>query len=321
MRSIGRVAFRRIPRLIATMFAVSALAFGLITLIPGDPALVLLGVNDLTPEAIAEVHHKLGLDLPLPLRYANWLGQIAQGDLGYSYHLNQDVTVAVARRLPVSLELMVLALTLSLAMAIPLGVIAAYRAGRLPDRVISGLTFAILSVPGFVMALLLIYLFAVKLRVLPASGWVSLTEDPIRNLRVIILPAFALALGQLAVFTRLLRSEMISTLQEEFIAMARAKGMPTWRILLVHALKPSSFPLVTVVGIQIGVLIGGAVIVETIFSVPGMGSMLYNAILSHDYIMVQGVTLFVAAAYVLANFAVDLVYAALDPRVSRHAGA
>jgi peptide/nickel transport system permease protein len=321
MRSIGRVAFRRIPRLIATMFAVSALAFGLITLIPGDPALVLLGVNDLTPESIAEVHHKLGLDLPLPIRYVNWLTQIAQGDLGYSYHLNQDVTAAVARRLPVSLELMVLALTLSLAMAIPLGVIAAYRAGRLPDKVISALTFGILSVPGFVMALLLIYLFAVKLRVLPASGWVSLTEDPIRNLRVVILPAFALALGQLAVFTRLLRSEMISTLQEEFIAMARAKGMPTWRILLVHALKPSSFPLVTVVGIQIGVLIGGAVIVETIFSVPGMGSMLYNAILSHDYIMVQGVTLFVAAAYVLANFAVDLVYAALDPRVSRHAGA
>lgn len=321
MRSIGRIAFRRIPRLIATMFAVSFLAFGLITLIPGDPALVLLGVNDLTPESIAEVHHKLGLDLPLPIRYLNWLGQIAQGDLGFSYHLNQDVTAAVARRLPVSLELMVLALTLSLAMAIPLGVIAAYRAGRLPDRVISALTFGILSVPGFVMALLLIYLFAVKLRVLPASGWVSLTDDPIRNLRVVILPAFALALGQLAVFTRLLRSEMISTLQEEFIAMARAKGMPTWRILLVHALKPSSFPLVTVVGIQIGVLIGGAVIVETIFSVPGMGSMLYNAILSHDYIMVQGVTLFVAAAYVLANFAVDLVYAALDPRVSRHAGA
>src|SRR5712692_10146224 len=137
MRSIGRVAFRRIPRLIATMFAVSFLAFGLITLIPGDPALVLLGVNELTPESIAEVHHKLGLDLPLPVRYANWLGQIAQGDLGFSYHLNQDVTAAVARRLPVSLELMVLALTLSLAMAVPLGVIAAYRAGRLPDRVIS----------------------------------------------------------------------------------------------------------------------------------------------------------------------------------------
>jgi peptide/nickel transport system permease protein len=321
MRQVGRIAFRRIPRLIATMFAVSALAFGLITLIPGDPALVLLGVNDLTPEAIAEVHHKLGLDLPLPVRYANWLAQIAQGDLGFSYHLNQDVTTAVARRLPVSLELMVLALTLSLAMAIPLGVIAAYRAGRAPDRVISAVTFGILSVPGFVMALLLIYFFAVRLRVLPASGWVSLTEDPIRNLRVVILPAFALALGQLAVFTRLLRSEMISTLQEEYIAMARAKGMPTWRILLVHALKPSSFPLVTVVGIQIGVLIGGAVIVETIFSVPGMGSMLYNAILSHDYIMVQGVTLFVAAAYVLANFLVDLVYAALDPRISRHAGA
>jgi peptide/nickel transport system permease protein len=321
MRHVGRVAFRRIPRLIATMFAVSALAFGLITLIPGDPALVLLGVNDLTPDAIAEVHHKLGLDLPLPVRYANWLAQIAQGDLGFSYHLNQDVTSAVARRLPVSLELMILALTLSLAMAIPLGVFAAYRAGRAPDRVISAVTFGILSVPGFVMALLLIYFFAVRLRVLPASGWVSLTEDPIRNLRVVILPAFALALGQLAVFTRLLRSEMISTLQEEYIAMARAKGMPTWRILLVHALKPSSFPLVTVVGIQIGVLIGGAVIVETIFSVPGMGSMLYNAILSHDYIMVQGVTLFVAAAYVLANFLVDLVYAALDPRISRHAGA
>jgi peptide/nickel transport system permease protein len=316
---VARVAARRIPRLIATMFAVSTFAFLLITLIPGDPALLLLNVNDLTPESIAEVHRKLGLDLPLPLRYANWLGEVMRGNLGYSYHLNQDVSAAMLRRLPVSLELMVLALTLSLAMAIPLGVFAAYRVGRLPDRIISAATFGILAVPGFVMALLLIYTFAVRLHVLPASGWTPLAEDPIRNLRVVILPALALALGQLAVFTRLVRSEMISTLQEEFIAMARAKGIPTLRILLVHALRPSSFPLVTVVGIQIGVLIGGTVIVETIFAVPGMGSLLYNAILSHDYIMVQGLTLFVAAGYVLANFAVDLVYAALDPRIRRHA--
>jgi peptide/nickel transport system permease protein len=319
MAEIVNLGVRRIPRLLLTIFAVSTVTFVLITLIPGDPAVLILGANNLTTDSIQALDHKLGVDQPLPIRYGQWLLQVARGDLGYSYLLNDSVGNEIVHHLPASVELMALALLIALALAIPLGILAAYRSGEATDRAISILTFSLLAVPGFVMALLLILLTAVKLRILPATGWVNLFDDPLLNLRSALLPAASLALPQLAVFTRLLRSEMISTLQEEFVAMARAKGVPTARILLVHALKPSSFSLVTVVGIQVGVLMSGTVIVESIFAIPGIGSLLLNGISSHDYQLVPGLTLFIAAVFVTVNFIVDMIYLALDPRIRTRA--
>jgi peptide/nickel transport system permease protein len=210
-----------------------------------------------------------------------------------------------------------MAVVLALAVAIPLGTLSAYKAGSTVDRAITGTSFGLLSVPSFLMAILLILVFAETLGWLPATGWTRLTNDPVENLRGAILPALALAIGEMAVYTRLLRADMISTLQQDSITMARAKGLPPSRILFRHALRPSSFSLITVVGLQIGAIISGAVLVETIFAVPGVGRLLVDSILQRDLIMVQGIALVVAASFVIVNLLVDVVYMLLDPRI-RH---
>src|SRR5229473_2012664 len=227
------------------------------------------------------------------------------------------VLQAVAERLPVSIELMILAEITGLAIGVPLAVACAVRSGNAFDRFMTGTAFGMLSVPAFLAAILLIYLFAVELRWLPATGYIPFEEDPIGNLRFFVLPALTLALGEWPVLMRVLRSDMIATLQEDYIAMARAKGLKPSRILLVHALKPSSLTLVTVTGINIGRLIGGTVIVESIFALPGIGRLLIGAINTRDLVILQGVVLFVAVGFVLLNFAVDMLYAVLDPRI-RH---
>jgi peptide/nickel transport system permease protein len=224
---------------------------------------------------------------------------------------------AIGARLPVSLELMLMAEIAGLLIAIPLGILCAVRQGSGFDRLMAGSAFGMLSVPAFLWAILLIYLFAVRLHVLPATGWVPFAEDPIGNLRSFVLPALTLALGEWPVLMRVLRSDMIATLQEDYILMAKAKGLKTARILFVHALKPSSLTLVTLAGINIARLIGGAVVIETIFALPGIGRLLVGAIYARDFIIMQGVVLFVALGFVLLNFTADLLYAVLDPRV-RH---
>jgi peptide/nickel transport system permease protein len=210
-----------------------------------------------------------------------------------------------------------MALVLALAVAIPLGTWSAYKAGSTTDRSITGATFGLLAVPNFMMAILLILVFAETLGWLPATGWTRLTDDPLENLRSALLPALSLAIGELAVFTRLLRSDMISTLQQDSITMARAKGISPARILFRHALRPSSFSLMTVVGIQVGAIISGSVIVETLFAVPGVGRLLVDSILQRDLQVVQGVALVVAASFVVINGVVDVFYSLLDPRI-RH---
>jgi peptide/nickel transport system permease protein len=227
------------------------------------------------------------------------------------------VIAAIAERLPVSIELMVLAQGGALSVAIPLAVLCAVHQGGRFDRFVTGAAFASLSVPSMLSAILLIWLVAVKLEWLPATGYVPLAEDPIGNIRAFVLPALTLASGEWPVLMRVLRSDMISTLQEDYIAMARAKGLKPARILLVHALKPSSLTLVTVTGINIARLLGGAVIVEYIFAVPGIGRLLIGSIFTRDLVLLQGVVLFVGAGFVLVNLCVDLLYAVLDPRI-RH---
>jgi peptide/nickel transport system permease protein len=312
---LGFVA-RRLLYLVPVLLAVSLLTFLIASLLPGDLAYVILG-DQATPEKVAALRADMGLDQPIWWRYLSWLGNVLQGDFGRSFRTGQTVLQAVAERLPVSIELILLAQLGALAIGIPLAIACAVRSGSAFDRFMTGSAFSMLSVPAFLSAILLIYLFAVELRWLPATGYVPFNEDPVGNLRCFVLPALTLALGEWPVLMRVLRSDMIATLQEDYIAMARAKGLKPSRILLVHALKPSSLTLVTVTGINIGRLIGGTVIVESIFALPGIGRLLLGAIFTRDLVILQGVVLFVAIGYVLINFIVDMLYAVLDPRI-RH---
>jgi peptide/nickel transport system permease protein len=312
---LGFVA-RRLLYLVPVLVAVSLLTFLIASLLPGDLAYVILG-DQATPDKVAALRHDMGLDQPIWWRYLGWLGHVLEGDFGRSFRTGQTVLQAVAERLPVSFELMLLAELAALAIGIPLAIACAVRASSAFDRFMTGSAFGMLSVPAFLAAILLIYLFAVDLRWLPATGYIPFSEDPLGNLRCFVLPALTLALGEWPVLMRVLRSDMISTLQEDYIAMARAKGLKPSRILLVHALKPSSLTLVTVTGINIGRLMGGTVIVESVFALPGIGRLLLGAIYTRDLIILQGVVLCVACGYVLMNFIVDMLYAVLDPRI-RH---
>lgn len=312
---LGFVA-RRLLYLLPVLVAVSLLTFLIASLLPGDLAYVILG-DQATPDKVAALRHDMGLDQPVLIRYLGWLWHILQGDFGRSFRTGQTVLQAVAERLPVSFELMILAELTGLLIGVPLAIACAARSGGAFDRFMTSTAFGMLSVPTFLSAILLIYLFAVELHLLPATGYTPFSEDPLGNLRFFALPALTLALAEWPGIMRVLRSDMIATLQEDYIAMASAKGLKPWRILLVHALKPSSLTLVTVTGINIGRLIGGAVLVETIFALPGIGRLLINAIYTRDYVILQGVVLFVATAFVLINFIVDMLYGVLDPRI-RH---
>ncbi len=307
---------RRLPSLIATVFAVSLLTFLTTSLLPGDPALQILGAENATPEAIKAVRTELGLDDSLPIRYLHWVGDALTGDFGRSYRTNEPVSQAIVERLPVTAEIGLLAIVIALAIAIPVGILSAYRAGSRTDKLISSTSFGLLAVPNFMVAILLILIFAVWLGVLPATGWVNFTDDPAQNLRSALLPAMSLAIAEMAVYTRLLRTDMIATLQQDFVTMARVKGVSNRRILFRHALRPSSFSLLTVAGVQVGAIIGGTVVIETLFAVPGVGRLLLEAVLVRDLLMVQGVALVIAVSYVVVNFTVDILYSYLDPRIS-----
>ena len=307
---------RKLPSLLATLLAVSFLLFLTTSLLPGDPALQILGPENATPEAIAAVRAELGLDDPLPVRYVEWLGNVITGDFGRSYRTNEPVSEAIIDRLPVTAEIGILAVIIALTVAIPVGILAAYRAGSRTDKVITTTSFGLLSVPNFLVAILLIFIFAVWLGVLPATGWVPFTENPAQNLRSALLPALSLAVGEMAVYTRLLRTDMIGTLQQDFVTMARVKGVSNGRILFRHALRPSSFSLLTVVGVQIAAIIGGTVVIETLFALPGVGRLLLEAVSNRDFLLVQGVGLVIAVSFVVINFIVDILYSYLDPRIS-----
>jgi len=310
------LAGRKLLYLLPVLLAVTALTFLIASLLPGDLALALLG-DQATPENVAALHKELGLDLPLWQQYLHWLGGVLSGNLGTSHRTGETVIHAIAGRLPVSLELLVIAQIGGLLIGVPLAILCAVRPDSTVDRIVSGVAFGMLSVPPFLLAIVLIFIFALRLGILPATAYVPLSQDLLGNLRGMVLPGATLALLEWPAIMRVLRSDLISTLQEDYIAMARAKGLSARRILLVHALKPSSLTLVTVVGLNIGRLIGGAVITESIFALPGVGRLLVESIYTRDFIVLQGGVLFVAVAFVVINFLVDLLYAVLDPRI-RH---
>jgi peptide/nickel transport system permease protein len=300
--------------LIGVLFAVSLVTFLLLNLIPGDPALAILG-ETATPQSIAVLHAQLGLDLPLPLRFLQWLGHALTGDLGRTFKSGDAVSSLILQRLPVTLELLVIAQFLALAISIPLGIWTAYRARRIVDHVSLGFSLSLLSMPSFLVGTLLIYGLALNLGLFPATGFVPISDGLGANLQSVALPSATLALVEFPIYMRLLRSEMMQTLRQNFIAVSRAMGLPTWRILIQHALRPSSINLVTVLGINMGRLIGGAVIVEVLFALPGIGQLLVNSIFEKEILVVQGVVLFTGVFFVLINMRVDRLYALLDPRV------
>ncbi|BCB82866.1 peptide ABC transporter [Phytohabitans suffuscus] len=303
-------------RFLLLLFLVTVAVFLLLELIPGSPVDAILP-PDATPEQVAAARAQYGLDQPLWERYFSWMGGVLQGDLGRSYQTGLSVASTIAERAPVSLELAFLAILLALAVSIPVGVWSAYRPGGILDRVSTFVISATLATPAFVLGILLVYVFAVQLGLLPVLGWTPFAEDPVRHFERLVLPVVTLAAGECVLFTRILKGDMMATLQQDHVLSARARGLPTWRILLRHALRQSSFSLVTVSGVVIGRLIGGTVLVEAIFSLPGMGTMVITAINSRDYVVVQAMVLLTAVVYLVINAVVDLTYPLLDPRVRK----
>lgn len=313
-----RLIAGRLSHLLVVLFFVTLFVAMLTSLLPGDPVDAIAGFA--SQEQKDALRAELGLADPLWVRYGHWVGDFVSGDLGsyYSVTGERPVSDRVGAALPVSLQLMVEAQVLALLFAIPLGVFTAYRAGSIADRATGATLFALLAIPNFALALVLAYYVGVELGWLPVSGYVAPGEDLVEHVRRMALPAISLAVGQVAVYMRLLRSDMIATLQEDYIAMAKAKGMPPAHVLWRHALRPSSLTLLTVAGLNVGTLIGGAVVVEVIFSLPGMGQLLAESIASRQYIALQSLVAVIAVAYVILNFLVDVLYAVLDPRI-RHA--
>ena len=314
-----RFVRKRVLQLILVLLAVTFLSFLMINLLPGDPARAVCGIS-CDQKAYEQTRADLGLDHNIVYRYVTWLKDLVSGDMGTSATNKQPVSQALSQRLPVTIELLIYSEIIALVLAIPMAILAAQRAGSVFDRASTTVAFGMLSVPDFVVGILLIRIFAVNLGWFPVTKQVGFFSDPVGNLHDMFLPALTLAFGEMAVYMRLLRTDLISTLQEDYITMAKAKGITSRRVLMRHAFRPSSFSLVTVIGLDMGRLIGGAFIVEILFALNGMGSYIVTSIFSRDYIPVQGGVVLVAVGYVLINFGVDMLYAVIDPRI-RHARA
>jgi len=260
----------------------------------------------------------LGLDRPIAVQYAAWMGRLLRGDLGRSIRNGEPVVENVSRRIRPSLQLAAMAMALSLLIAVPVGMVSAYRRNTMVDRVSSGCALLGICMPNFLLALLLIFFFGVTLRWLPISGYTDPLEDPVHGVRSLVLPAVALGLALAAVVTRTLRSSLLEALTEDYVRTARAKGLSEWRIMRGHVLKNALIPVVTVLGLQLGTLIGGAVITEYVFALPGVGRLVVDAVFARDYPLVQGVVLLIAVGFILSNLLVDLVYGWIDPRIRRY---
>jgi peptide/nickel transport system permease protein len=322
---LTRLIGRRLIQLVIVLIVVSFFTFLLIRLLPGDPTQVIIPFG--TAHQRAQLRADLGLNKSFLAQYWDYMTGLIQGHLGHQYSSGRSVSELVNQSLPVSLELMIYAQVIALVIAIPLGIFAAYRAGSRADDGINTTAFALLALPNFVLALALSFFIGAKLKWLPtggyAPGWLDPFFDSSRTMNLgqhfqyMILPSITLAVGQIAVYMRLLRSDMIATLQENFITLAKAKGISNRRILWRHALRPSSLTLLTVAGLNVGTLIGGAIVIEVIFQIPGMGEKIYQAINAREYVELQSYIVIVAFLFVLVNFIVDFMYAVLDPRIRR----
>jgi peptide/nickel transport system permease protein len=298
----------------ATMVVASLVVFSVLEILPGDPAQLMLGMNA-TPDALAALREQMGLNQPLLFRYLDWVGGLLTLDLGRSYTYSVPVLDLVAERLVVSLPLAIIALVLSTAIAIPVGIFAAARRGRAGDAVSMGAAQLGVAIPNFWFALLLIYVFAVWLRLVPAGGFPGWGAGAWPALKALILPAVALALPQAAILARVTRSALIEVLGEDYIRTARAKGMPRRRVLWRHALRNAMIPVLTILGLQFAFLLAGTIIIENVFYLPGLGRLVFQAITQRDLIVVESVVMLLVAAVIVVNFLVDLSYALVDPRL------
>jgi len=310
---------RRAGAALIVVLAASVVVFAGLQALPGNPALVLAG-EDRSPQAVAEITQKFGLDKPLPVQYANWLGHAVQGDFGVSHRTGLSVGATIVDRIPITLELAFLSILIALAIGIPAGVIAAVKRGSLPDYASGTVALVGLSIPHFWLGLLLILLLAVKLQILPASGYVSFFDDPVENLRRMLMPALVLGTGVSAVVMRQMRSSMLDSLGADYVRTARAKGLSERNVVVGHAMRNSLLTVVTVVGLQLGALISGAVITEQIFVIPGFGRLTIEAVNQRDYALIQGVVFIAAVGYVVVNLLVDVTYSYLNPRIGVSGG-
>jgi len=305
---------RRFLILIPTFLGITLVVFAAMKLIPGDPIIALLQ-DSYTEELAAELRVQLGLDRPLPVQYAIWLRDLFSGNWGTSIISRQPVLDEILQRLPITIELLILALFFALVIAIPIGIISAVKRNTMVDY--GAMTFAMLgiSLPEFFLGALLLIFFSLGLQWLPATGYVPFFEDPVDNLRHLLLPALTLGMTRAALIARLMRNSMLEVIRQDYIDTARAKGLSEFIVINKHALKNALIPTVTVVGLQIGYLIGGAIIVESLFAIPGIGSFGIDGILQRDYPMVQAFSVVAASGFIFTNFVVDVVYTFLDPRI------
>lgn len=305
---------RRVAQIVPTLFIVSMLIFGLQQLLPGDPALVLAG-EEQDPTVIAHLRERLHLDQPLPLRYLYWLRGVSHGDLGESVRTQQPVLSLILEKLPVTLELGALAMLIAVAIGIPAGVISAVKRGSAWDYAANVVALWGLSTPNFWLGIMLILLFSVTLGWLPASGYVSPFDNLRENLASMVMPAFVLGNAIAAVLMRHTRSAMLQVLSSDYVRTARAKGVAEHRVVLTHALRNGLIPIITLGALELGSLLSGAVLTEQVFTIPGFGKLIVDAVFNRDYAVVQGVVMFTATAYIILNLAADITYAIVNPRI------
>ena len=307
---------RRLFYFIPVIFMVTVVVFVITLLLPGDPALAFLGEGNINDKVAYEaMRQELGLDKPVPVQYALWIGRAVQGDLGRSIRTHEPVLEALAARLPVTLQLAGMALVVALLIAIPVGIISATRPNSKADGLATVIAIGGVAMPEFWMGIILIYIFAVWLRVLPPSGYISPSVDMLASFKSMIMPAVALGMALNAVTMRQMRSSLVEVLQQEYVTVARAKGLGEKVLVRRHALKNAMIPVITVIGLQTGRLFGGSVVVETIFALPGMGRLAADSIFFRDFPVLQGVVLILALAVLTFNLITDVIYAYLDPRI------
>ncbi len=307
-------AIRRLLYAVPTLAIVTIMVFALVRVLPGDPALLMLG-EEATPELVAILNRDLGLNRPLPEQYLSWIGNALRGDLGVSLRNNESITKLVLEKLPTTLELSFFAIVIAFVLSIPAGIFTSVRRGGAADGLVTLLALSGISLPNFFLGVLLIYFFSVQLRWIPPSGYVTPKENLAQNLLLMLMPAVTLGTGAAGVLTRFLRGSMLEVLTQDFVRTARAKGIGANGVVLRHALRNAFLPILTILGLQLSGLLSGAVITEQIFSIPGFGRLLVEAVSTRDYPLLQGVVLISSIAIFFVSFLVDLLYATVDPRI------
>ena len=305
---------RRVLTAVPTLLIVTVMVFAVQRMLPGDPAVVLAG-EERDPEVIAFIRDRYRLNDPVPVQYVAWLSQVTQGNLGQSFRTRQPVAQLLLEKLPVTVELAILSLLVALAIAIPAGVLAAVRKGTAIDYASTVAALSGISIPNFWLGIMLILLVSVRWKLLPASGFVPLSDGVWPNLQRMIMPALVLGTGLAGVLMRQMRSSMLEVLKQDFVRTARAKGLAPFLVVVRHALRNALIPVITIIGLQLGALLSGAVLTEQVFTIPGFGKLVIDAVFNRDYAVVQGVVLFTATSYIVINLLVDVAYALANPKI------